>query len=1383
MDRHPQQGTRHRRRTTGIVSLLAIAVAAAIVPAALSTIPHDRARALARQNASSPGNALAGKFSAPASSTSAPDPFRLGVVLVGFGAGVTGGQRYAIERAAGGLGASYIGPLIRPVHAAGRASSKPFIPTLKLRVPDSQVLAIVRRLRSNPNVAYAEPDYLMRASATPNDPSFTLQWGSSNTGQNIPNQGADEKVGEPAPGTSGADDRALAAWGMSTGSRSIVIGEADTGIDYNHPDLAANIWSNPGGIGGCAAGTHGYNVLASTCNPMDDDTAYGGHGTHVAGILGATGNNGAGVAGMNWQTTILPVKWLDSTANGSTSGLISALQWFVAAKQAGVNVRVVNDSATFFGTAYSQALSEEIDVLGANNILFVTAAGNTGNNNDELSVRRYPCGYDRPNEICVTASDHNDQLPSWANYGPHTVDLAAPGASIYSTLRNGTYGYLTGGSMASPQVAGAAALIVSVSPSLSATELKSDILSNVDPLPSLAGKVITGGRLNVCKALPGCKEPPPEATFGKGTVGASSDTGLFANYKIVHAATLPVAGSVTKLSVYAVPGVNSPTPQRLKAVIYADSEGSPGALVASGTEVTYASSTNGSGWFVLPLSSPVKLAAGNYWIGFITGTTTEGMGYRYDSVANSRAYNADSYASGPTNPFGAATKDSEQASIFATYTPEKGSAPVNTAVPTISGTANTGQTLTAGTGSWTESPTGYAYQWQRCDKSGASCAPIEGAIAQSYVIRAADLGSTLRAAVTASNSAGPSTPASSAPTAVVEQNAATFGKTSVGASSDVYAANRKRVSRYALTVEGTVSKLSMYLAPTSTAGQQVLEGLIYADSSGSPGALLATSTQLTFKSTNTAGWYDLPFASPLTLSPGNYWIGVITGGSGGVAGFRFDALTSSRDLNSNAYTSGPSNPFGASSTDSEQTSLYATYTPVEKGSVPVNTAAPTISGTAKTGQTLTAGTGSWAESPTGYAYRWQRCDATGANCGPIESATAPTYTVKSGDIGSTLRVAVTASNAAGSSTPASSSHTAEVKPGSAPANSAAPTITGTAKTGQTLTAATGSWTESPTSYSYQWQRCDTTGANCIPIEGATAPTYAINSSDIGSTLRVAVTASNANGPSAPASSSQTGEIKASSTPTNTAAPTISGTAKTAQTLTATTGSWTESPTAYAYQWLRCDKTGASCVPIEGATAATYAISPANAGSTLRVEVTASNSAGGSTPATSIQTAEVQQGVYTFGKTTVGASSDYFGLERKRVNHYLLPEAGSVTKLSVYLAPTSTSGQQVLKGVIYADNAGNPQALLGVSEQLTFQSTNAAGWYDLPFASPVSLAAGNYWIGVITGATPGVIGWRYDSVTGSRAYNTNSYVLGPTNPFGSFTTDAEQTSLYATYAPH
>jgi hypothetical protein len=153
---------------------------------------------------------------------------------------------------------------------------------------------------------------------------------------------------------------------------------------------------------------------------------------------------------------------------------------------------------------------------------------------------------------------------------------------------------------------------------------------------------------------------------------------------------------------------------------------------------------------------------------------------------------------------------------------------------------------------------------------------------------------------------------------------------------------------------------------------------------------------------------------------------------------------------------------------------------------------------------------------------------------------------------------------------------------------------------------------------------------------------------------------------------------------------------------------------------------------------------------------------------------------TFGKTTVGASSDYFGVERKRVNHYPLSEAGTVTKLSVYLAPTTTAGEQVLKGLIYSDNAGKPEALLGVSETLTFKSTSAAGWYVLPFATGVKLAAGNYWIGVITGTTQKVTGFRYTSVTGSRDYNANPYSSGPTNPFGTPTTDAEQISLYATY---
>jgi hypothetical protein len=296
-------------------------------------------------------------------------------------------------------------------------------------------------------------------------------------------------------------------------------------------------------------------------------------------------------------------------------------------------------------------------------------------------------------------------------------------------------------------------------------------------------------------------------------------------------------------------------------------------------------------------------------------------------------------------------------------------------------------------------------------------------------------------------------------------------------------------------------------------------------------------------------------------------------------------------------------------------------------------------------------------------------------------------------------------------------------------------------------------------------------------------TYLVVQADVTSTIRVAVTATNSAGPSTPASSNQTAEVMNASVPVNTALPTITGTAKTGQTLTAGNGTWTESPTSYAYQWQRCDTAGANCSIIAEATKQTYAIAPGDAGSTIRVAVTATNSAGPSSAASSNQTAEVKPGLYTFGKTTVGASTDSFNQNRKRVNRYALAIPASVSKLSIYLAPTKTSGQQPLEGIIYADSGGNPGARLATSTQLMFKSTNAAGWYDLTFSGPPVLAAGNYWIGVITGLSSNVAGFRYDSVAGSRKFNTNTFTSGPTNPFGAATTDAEQASLYATYSPH
>ena len=248
---------------------------------------------------------------------------------------------------------------------------------------------------------------------------------------------------------------------------------------------------------------------------------------------------------------------------------------------------------------------------------------------------------------------------------------------------------------------------------------------------------------------------------------------------------------------------------------------------------------------------------------------------------------------------------------------------------------------------------------------------------------------------------------------------------------------------------------------------------------------------------------------------------------------------------------------------------------------------------------------------------------------------------------------------------------------------------------------------------------------------------------------------------------------------NEAPPTISGEARQGQTLTEAHGKWSNSPTAYTYQWQQCDGLGNSCLPISEATKQTYEVASGDVGHTLRVQETASNAGGSSAPATSSATAPSSA---TFGKTTIGASSDTFVANRKRVSRYALSAAGSVTKLSVYLAKGSSSGSQVIKGIIYSDSGGAPSALLGQTEQLTFSSTQAAGWYDLPLASPLKLAAANYWIGVITGSTSRVIGYRYDKVTGAEDFNENLFSSGPTNPFGSVRLDTRQMSLYATYSP-
>jgi len=245
-----------------------------------------------------------------------------------------------------------------------------------------------------------------------------------------------------------------------------------------------------------------------------------------------------------------------------------------------------------------------------------------------------------------------------------------------------------------------------------------------------------------------------------------------------------------------------------------------------------------------------------------------------------------------------------------------------------------------------------------------------------------------------------------------------FGLTTVGAVNTAVGPDKKRVSRYTLSQTGDVSKLSLYVAGTGVAGTQVVRGVIYADAGGEPGALLGTTAEVSGSGSDPAGWRDLPFASPVRLAAGSYWLGFLAGNTTSVLKFYFDEYVGAYRTNVDAYADGASDPFGGGATAYlRNTSVYATYTPVQAVVPPANSSPPVVSGTAQAGQTLTASQGSWTGTgPFGYAYQWRSCDSAGAGCTNIGGATGTSYAVTSGDVGSTIRVAVTASNSAGSST-------------------------------------------------------------------------------------------------------------------------------------------------------------------------------------------------------------------------------------------------------------------------------------------------------------------------------------------------------------------------------
>ena len=292
------------------------------------------------------------------------------------------------------------------------------------------------------------------------------------------------------------------AWDYTTGSEEIVIAVLDTGIDTNHPDLAANIWYNPGEIpgdgidndgNGRVDDVNGWNFVSNTKNVFDDD----GHGTHVAGTIGAVGNNGIGVVGVAQRVKLMAVKVLDHNGDGWYSDTIAGINYITYLKNRGVNIKAIN--ASLGGTSYDSLMYRAIENAGKAGILLVAAAGNEGRNND--SYPSYPANYNLDNVISVASITSSNVLASTSNYGATTVDLAAPGASIYSTLPNGRYGNMSGTSMATPHVSGAIALAYSLNDGLNAEQVKVALLASVTPTSNLSGKTVTGGRLNAAAFL------------------------------------------------------------------------------------------------------------------------------------------------------------------------------------------------------------------------------------------------------------------------------------------------------------------------------------------------------------------------------------------------------------------------------------------------------------------------------------------------------------------------------------------------------------------------------------------------------------------------------------------------------------------------------------------------------------------------------------------------------------------------------------------------------------------------------------------------------------------------------------------------------------------
>ena len=382
------------------------------------------------------------------------------------------------------------------------------VPNLyEAHISDHSLASTLQSLQGSSQVKMVQPDSKITAKIIPNDPSFSQLYGMNNTGQ--------------TGGNNDADIDAPEAWDKTTGTGQTIVAVIDTGVDYNHPELRDNIWTNPGEIAGNGRDDdnngyiddiHGYDFANNDANPMDDN----GHGTHVSGTIGAVGNNSTGVAGVNWHTSIMALKFLDASGSGFLSTAISALDYAVAN-----GARLSNNS--WGGGGFDATLGLAIANAGAKGHIFVAAAGNSFANNDLFP--NYPSNYNYDNIVAVAATDNRDNLAGFSNFGVTTVDIAAPGVNILSTVLNGGYATYSGTSMATPHVTGALSLYWDANPGATYTQVINALYQGADVVPSLQGLVAGAKRLNLNGLLGGSVTPPVDVAGAKVTVGQFTQTG------------------------------------------------------------------------------------------------------------------------------------------------------------------------------------------------------------------------------------------------------------------------------------------------------------------------------------------------------------------------------------------------------------------------------------------------------------------------------------------------------------------------------------------------------------------------------------------------------------------------------------------------------------------------------------------------------------------------------------------------------------------------------------------------------------------------------------------------------------------------------------------